>query len=278
MEILWNECKRSDISVFDTENRLRLHSYEDYSNMFCDHLHFSINGSLTLGAELAIDLLKRPVNLVEKMDHFTRLDTLLGEIRLNVLLNSWPFTEKIGTDYSVLKASYDDYDRIVLRVWKGEISWEEGHVLAAKLLEKEDKPLKAAREYMALYHLMPYNEAPLVEAARIYSTLDQRKTVRMLSEKALSIYFDPRALLYYIQAEARDRRFGKILSLIDKYSEEIQKSDPVLRGQFYYFEGWVYANKNEFSKALERLDKALTLIPGYQQALKLKSDIQAVFE
>lgn len=276
-EILFNECKRYHVPLFDTENRLRLNSFEDYSEMFCDHLHFSIKGLMNLGAELSVDMLKRPVNLIEKMDHFTRLDSLLGEIRLNVLLKSWPFTEKHGTVNNDFIAS-NDYDRIVLRVWKGDISWEEGHVLAAKLLEKEDRPVKAAREYMALYHLMPYNEAPLVEAARLYTTLGQWSTVRKLSEKALSIYFDARALLFYIQAEVSERRYGKILSLIGQYSEEIQKSDPMLRGQFYYYEAWVYANRNEFSKALERLDKALTLIPGYQQALKLKSDIQAVFE
>jgi|GEM_PF-2949731 len=276
-EILLSESKKFNVPVFDTERNLGLNLYEDYTEMFCDHLHFSIKGLMTLGATLAEDQLKRPVNLIGDMNHFTRLDTLLGEIRLNVLLNSWPFTEKYATEYTGFIAT-NDYDRIVMRVWKGDLTWEEGHVLAAILLEEEENPAKAAREYMALYHLMPYNEAPLVEAARIYSTLEQWKTVRILSEKALSIYFDPRALLYYIQSQAAERRYGKILGLLEEYAEEIQKSNPIMQGRFYYFEAWVYANRNEFSKALERLDKALKLIPGYQQAIKLKRDIQAVFE
>jgi tetratricopeptide (TPR) repeat protein len=276
-DILLSESIRYNIPIFDTGEKLGLNTFEDYSEIFCDHLHFSINGLMDLGAELAVEILKRPVNLIDKMDHFTRLDTLLGEIRLNVLLNSWPFTGNQYSQVGGFKAS-NDYERIVKRVWKGEISWEEGHVLAAKLLEKNNQPAKAAREYMALYHLMPYNEAPLVEAARIFSTTEQWKNVRTLSEKALSVYYDHRALLYLIRAEALDRRYGKILQLIEKYSEEIRQAEPIMRGQFYYYEAWAYANTNQLSKALIGLDKSLELIPGYQQALKLKNDIQSVFE
>jgi tetratricopeptide (TPR) repeat protein len=276
-KVLKEECTQYEIRLFDPEAELNLQKRGDYSRTFCDHLHFTPEGAMALGEALAEDILKRPVDLIHTFEHFTRLDTLLGEIRLEVLLGSWPFTEDIAL-FGPTFTPQTDYDRIAVAVWEGRMTWEEGHVRAARLLEKEGKTKDAIREYMALYHLMPYNEAPLVEAARLYSHIPDWKQVRILSEKALDIYFDPRALLYHIQSRAAARHFGKITELTEHYAEQLKTADPTIRGMICYFEGWVYANRKEYSKALEKLDRALDFIPGYQQAVKLRHEIQAVFQ
>jgi tetratricopeptide (TPR) repeat protein len=65
---------------------------------------------------------------------------------------------------------------------------------------------------------------------------------------------------------------------MESYRDQISQSDPEIKGVLYYFEGWAYANRKEYGKALNALDKALNVLPGYRQALNLKHDIQAVFQ
>ncbi len=275
--ILVRTCAKWSVPLFDTGNELELNSVQAYSNTFCDHLHFSIDGLKRVGESLAEYLLKRPVDLLDDMDHFTRLDSLLGEIRLDILLRTWPYTE----DFQVTRPRFipeNAYDRIVMDVWEKTRSWEEGHVYAARLLEQEGRVRDAIREYLALWHLMPYNEAPLVEGARLYIQLEEWKKAISLSEKALEIYYNPRALLYQIQAEAAQAHIGTVLTLMNQYKNEIKRTNPDIRGILYYFEGWAYANKKEYSNALKSLDMALDLLPGYRQAMKLKHDIQTVFQ
>ncbi|MGC9513009.1 MAG: hypothetical protein ACP5D8_05185 [Fidelibacterota bacterium] len=265
------------VPLFDTGEILALHHPENYPRYFCDHLHFSIEGLQKVGESLAEYLLNRPVQLLDHMDHFTRLDSLLGEIRLDILLRTWPYTE----DFHVTRPRFipeNDYDRIVMKVWENSLSWEEGHVYAARLLEKEGKLNAAIREYQALWHLMPFNEAPLVESARLAIQLKNWNDAETWSRIALEIFFNANGLLYWIQAEAARGHTGTILSLMESYRDPISQSDPEIKGVLYYFEGWAYANRREYGKALNALDKALDVLPGYRQALNLKHDIQAVFQ
>ncbi|MDD5581962.1 MAG: tetratricopeptide repeat protein [Candidatus Marinimicrobia bacterium] len=275
--LLHETAEKWSVPLFDTEKVLELNAPHLYSQVFCDHLHFSIEGLQRVGEALAEDILRRPVDLVQKMDHFTRLDSLLGELRLDVLRRSWPFTEKF---YGIRPQFYPQtaYDRLIMDVWERRLTWEEGHVYAANLLEEEGDIAGAIQEYKALWHLMPYNEAPLVEKARLYIQLQSWEKASEVGQKALSIYFNPRALLYTVQAEAAQAHFGMVLSLIHHYQDKIIHTNPQSQGVLYYFQGWAYANNGEYSQALASLDKALDLLPGYQQALKLKHDIEAVFQ
>jgi len=275
--ILIQTASKWSVPLFDTEQVLALEKARNYPRYFCDHLHFSMEGLKRVGESLAEYLLKRPVQLLDEMDHFTRLDSLLGEIRLDILLRTWPYTD----DFHVNRPRFspeNEYDRIVMRVWENSLSWEEGHVYAARLQEKEGKLDAAIREYQALWHLMPFNEAPLVESARLAIQLQNWKNAAEWSKTALDIYFNARALLYRIQAEAALGHVGTIVSLMNSYQNQVLKSNPEIRGILYYFEGWAYANQQEYGKALNSLDKALDLLPGYRQALNLKHDIQAVFQ
>ncbi|HAE86750.1 TPA: hypothetical protein DCG86_01865 [Candidatus Marinimicrobia bacterium] len=275
--VLLRIADKWSVPLFDTDEVLALYQPQNYPRYFCDHLHFSIEGLQKVGESLAEYLLKRPVQLLDQMDHFTRLDSLLGEIRLDILLRTWPYTN----DFHVTRPRFipeNDYDRIVMKVWENSLSWEEGHVYAARLLEKEGKLNAAIREYQALWHLMPFNEAPLVESARLAIRLENWDDAEAWSRTAMEIFFNARALLYRIQAEAARAHTGTILSLMESYRDPISHSDPEIKGILYYFEGWAYANRQEYGKALNALDKALDILPGYRQALNLKHDIQAVFQ
>jgi tetratricopeptide (TPR) repeat protein len=88
----------------------------------------------------------------------TRVDSIVAAYRIQILVNSWPFTTK-GLTLADLQASTWE-EGLALRFLREEFTWEALHVQAAENYERDGRLADAADEYRALMAATPYNVSP----------------------------------------------------------------------------------------------------------------------
>lgn len=149
-------------------------------NLFLEHLHPNLQGYFEMAkafyqAILHSQIMGEPAHplppdsLLWPDLGLTRLDREVGKIRIQVLTSGWPFRKGAVGNLNSLNLSGQTYvQKLALRYWKKEITWEKAHVLLAEHYLKNHQYNQAADEFKALIVFTPFNPSPYEHLARIY--------------------------------------------------------------------------------------------------------------
>lgn len=122
----------------------------------------------------------------------TPVDSLVASFRIQILVNSWPFTTK-GLTLADLKASSWE-EELALQFLRDEFTWEVLHVRAAERYERDERLADAAREYRALIAATPYNVSPYLRLGVVLQRMGDRIGAESTFRRSLSV--EPSATAY----------------------------------------------------------------------------------
>jgi tetratricopeptide (TPR) repeat protein len=254
-------------------------------NLMTDHLHPTLSG-YELMAKLYFETMRKEYllphcnalqltdNALDSTTHarfkFSRLDSVIAIYRILILKNDWPYIEKKDQKkLSELITPNDFLGKTALEFLDNNVPWESVHRKAAGwYLVKKD--YTGFREQMDVlisqypvvveYYDFAANELLKVEKYdEAYSYLVLRHTIKPNSYST--------KWLGNINLSK-----NKTADAI-KYLEEsltFDSSDP----QVFYNLSGAYSYKKEFHKALDAINKCLTLDPSFPKAANLRNQLQ----
>jgi len=255
-------------------------------NLVVDHLHPSLNGYLLMGKIYFEAMQKngfvpneKPLEIPDtKQDSiiinnfaFSKLDSIISEIRLLGLLNDWPFKE--NPDFSFLKNLQlnDRIDSIAYKTAIENFNWEKAHREAASWYLVRNDYYNFAKEFNVLVSQYPFKLADYDYAAS-----------QLISAKEYSLAY---SFLIRRYKETPDAFSAKWLGSINlnkgnteeaiKYFLESIKFDNTDAQVFYNLAG-AYTQQEEYIIALESIEKCISLDPEYPNAHSLKKQLSDI--
>ncbi len=257
-------------------------------NLIVDHLHPSLSGYQLMG-KIYFEAMRKnnflpggekleisnnqQDSLVVSNFAFSRLDSVISEIRLAGLLNDWPFVEK--PDFNIIKKFNlsDRIDSIAYKIAIENMNWEKGHRDAAQWYLLNNDYKNFAREFKVITSQYPFKLNDYDYAAS-----------QLINGKQFDLSF------YFLQKrykETPDAFSAKWLGSINlnegktdeaiRYLSESIKYDDSDAQSFFNLAG-AYIHKKEFSKALQSIEKCLRIKPDFPNAERLRSQIQGILE
>lgn len=256
------------------------------NNLMTDHLHPTLDGYLIIG-KLFFEKMKQSnylpaIEVVILSDdeqdsitvtdfHFTKLDSIIADFRIKLLMNDWPFIDKgKKISNSTIINLENTADSLAAEVLDDKITWEEAHrKLAVYFLER--KNINSFIEEMdALISQYPVIVEYYDYVANILIQIkDYKRAYKYLKSG------------YDIKPGAFK---AKWLGTIDLYNDKLESAENYLNeslefeakdAQVWYNLAGIYVKRNDYKKALELVDKALLLKSNYPEAVNLQRQLQS---
>ena len=202
---------------------------------------------------------------------FSRLDSVVSEIRLTGLLNDWPFVD--DPDFSFLHALNlkDGIDSLAYKIAVENLNWEMGHKQAAGwYLSKEDY-LNFANEMNVLTSQYPFK-----------LSFYDRASAELLNVKEYELAY-PFLLARY--KEAPDAFTSKWLGNISLKKGEVDEAIEYLKQSFmnddsdaqvFYNLAGAHIQKEEYKIAFEFIEKCIKINPDFPNARRLKIQLTEI--
>lgn len=256
-------------------------------NLMTDHLHPTLSGYELMGKLFFEAMRKEKIlphcktfsitdNELDSMTHakfnFTRLDSIIAIYRIAILKNDWPYIEKKDQKkLTELIKPNDVIEKTALEFLNDNTPWEStqrkaaGYYLVKKdytAFQKQMDVLISQYPVIVEYYDFVANELLQIEKYdEAYSYVEKRYNMKpnAYSSKWLGII---------------NLSKNKTADAI-KYLEESLKldgSDP----QVWYNISGAYSYNKEYTKALDAIDKCLSLDSSFPKAANLKNQLQHV--
>jgi tetratricopeptide (TPR) repeat protein len=247
------------------------------NNLIVDHLHPDIKGYNIMGQEYfrSIEQNKllpktQPKNIsddeqekiLETRFPFTHLDSVIADLKLRILIGSYPFTQKGKPNLLIQQFKFRDYiDTIAADVINRVTFWEKAHINAAKwYFEKKDFIL-FKKEIDAVIADRPFSEVPYGTAATMFidarmydDALPYLKELHKISPSGFTTK-------WIGQIELNNKNYNEALNYLEqslKYNSDDFQVWYNLSGAYFY--------TKKFDKSLEAVKRSLQLNPQNQQA------------
>ncbi|MCG6914563.1 tetratricopeptide repeat protein [bacterium BMS3Abin03] len=255
------------------------------NNLMTDHLHPTLNGYLYLG-KLFFKKMEQ-ANLLpkseradlsdEKQDsitianfHFAKLDSIIGNYRIKLLKNDWPFISKEKKlSNSVLLNPQNKADSLAAEVLDDKVSWETAHrKLATHYLERKNlngflKEMDALiSQYPVIVEYYDYVSNILIQLK------DYKRAYKYLKQG-----YEIKPNAYKTKWLGTINLYNNKLSPAEKYLDESLKYD-TKDPQIWYNLAGIYVKRHSYKKALELVNKALALESNYPEAVNLQKQLQ----
>lgn len=255
------------------------------NNLIVDHLHPSLDGYLLMGkiyfeAMEVHDLLpEREKTVLTKAQQdrivinnfaFSKLDSTIAKIRLEGLLNDWPFVE--SPDFSFLKNLdlQDRIDSLAYKVAVENMNWEKAHYEAADFYLSNKDYRNFSKEMKVIISQYPfklkdydYAASQLINAkeyeiayeflTKRYRELPDAFTTKWLGNISLNEGETDSAIRYFLEST--------------KYYKDAQV--------FYNLAG-AYIQREEYSEALTAVEKCLSINPKFPNAENLEIQLRSI--
>ncbi len=258
------------------------------NNLLVDHLHPTLSGYLLMG-RIYFEEMKglgylpkaRPEKFQDaKLDSlvisnfaFSRLDSVVSEIRLTGLLNDWPFVDNPNFSFLNNLDLKDGIDSLAYKIAIENLNWEIGHKQAAEwYLAKEDY-LTFAKEMNVLTSQYPFK----------LSFYDQA-SVELLNVKEYDLAYPFLLNRYKDSPDAFTSKWlgniylnrGKVDGAIKYFKQSIMidSSDAHI---FYNLAG-AHIQKEEYNVASEFLEKCIKINPEFPNAKALKEQLTEILK
>ena len=284
--VIREHCDGRTVIYADIEEAFKLHSPDSLvgKNLVLDHLHPNSTGYLLMGKVYA-QLMKehnllastgewnRRDTIPEKWfvdaSHLTELDERCAERRTTILTSGWPFVEKEIPVPAV--ATRDTIGRIVERIVKGRITWEQGHVAAAEYYAKNGQLQKVEREYRALVNQVPFNVSAYLLLGQLYSRGSKYDQASEILE--LSLHVEPTAIAYRMLGSI-DLERGKTTIALERFKRALEHSEAGKeRTENGYLLAVAYARNGNREEAVGQLRSVLQAAPEYKPAKGLLQEL-----
>lgn len=255
------------------------------NNLMTDHLHPTLHGYQYMG-ELFFNEMKKlnlmpktkPLNLPEKTQdsltivnfNFTKLDSAIGEYRIKLLKNDWPFISRNKKlPINKILQPENKIDSIAADYLNDKFIWEQAHRKAAAyylkrkninyFLKEMDVLIEEYPVIMEYYEYVVNNLIPLKDWDKAYKYLRESYDIE---PNAYNTKWIGTIDLYKSQLDSANIYLNKSLKFNDK--------DP----QVWYNLSGVYVNQKDYKTAYEMISKALKLKPNYPEALSLQKQLK----
>jgi tetratricopeptide (TPR) repeat protein len=255
------------------------------NNLMTDHLHPTLHGQMILGKLFFKKMKERghipgtePANVSDyEQDsitianfHFTDLDSIISDFRIKLLKNDWPFVNKENKKpNSVVLNLKKIEDTLAAEVLDDKITWEEAHrKLGVYYIERKDinsflKEMDALiSQYPVIVEYYDYVANVLIQIKDYKRAYNYIRTGYEIKPNAFKT---------------------KWLGTIELYNDNLEKSEEYLNeslgynandAQVWYNLAGIYVKRNDYKKALELVNKSLTLRSNYPEAINLQNQLQ----
>ncbi len=181
------------------------HIFEQHSSngiigksLMLEHLHPNLSGYILMAETYVEKILKEkylgepsflsvPDSTWQVSLGVTEVDMETARIRIDYLQHGWPFTHSPlppKNEYRIPDAN--QVQKLALKFWNNEISWEKLHVLMAEFYKKQGEWQKAVKEYQAIIHASPMNPSPYIFLARVLELKKKYREAGEILQKYLS--------------------------------------------------------------------------------------------
>jgi tetratricopeptide (TPR) repeat protein len=202
--------------------------------------------------------------------NFTKLDSIIGDFRIKLLKNDWPFVNNENkVPNSAILHLENTADTLAAEVLDDKINWEEAH------------------RKMAAYYLVRKNLNSFLE--EMDAVISQYPIVVEYYDYVVNVLLplkDYKKAYKYLRTgyDIKPSAFkAKWLGTLDLYKDNLESAEKYLNeslvydtkdSQVWYNLAGVYVKKNSYKKALEMVNNALMLNPNYTEAINLKRQLQ----
>ncbi|MCU0407265.1 MAG: GDSL-type esterase/lipase family protein [Ignavibacteriaceae bacterium] len=256
------------------------------NNLIVDHLHPSLSGYLLMG-KIYFDVMERNRFLPDdkklqitdnRQDStvihnfaFSRLDSVISDIRLAGLLNDWPFVDKPDLSFIKELKTSDRIDSIAYKIAVENMNWESGHREAAEWYLLKRDYLNFAKEFQVLVSQYPFKLNDYDYAAS-----------QLINVKEYDLAYN---LLFKRFKETPDAFSAKWLGNISLNRKKVDEAIKYLSAsiefdrtdaQTYYNLTGAYIQKEDYKNALESIKKCLSIKPDFPNAQSLKAQLTEI--
>ncbi len=256
------------------------------NNLTVDHLHPSLSGYLMMG-KIYFEVMERngflpndeqlqisgdqQDSIVVNNFAFSRLDSVISDIRLIGLLNDWPF---IGSpDLSFIKKLKlnDRIDSIAYKIAVENMNWERGHREASDWYLSKNDHQNFAKEFQVIVSQYPFKLSDYDYVAS-----------RLINVKEYDLAYN---FLLKRFKETPDAFSAKWLGNINLNRKNIDEAIKYLSAsirynsndaQTFYNLAGAYIQKKDFNNALLSVEKCLRINPDFPSAQSLKIQLTEI--
>lgn len=256
------------------------------NNLIVDHLHPTFNGYLLMG-KIYFEAI-RENNFLQKLERihardenldsivianfaFSRLDSSIANIRLQGLLNDWPFVD--NPDYSFIKNLYliDRIDSIAFKVAVEELNWEKAHREAAQWYLNKKVYHNFAKESNVLVSQYPFKLNDYDYAASQLIAVKEYDLAYPFLQKRFKE--SPDAFSTKWLGNINLNR-GNIDEAIKYFSISIQFDNK--DAQTFFNLAGAYIQKKDYKNALREIENCLKINPDFPNAQNLKMQLTQI--
>lgn len=278
-------AKRYDAEIVDNKKGFESASENSIvgNNLMVDHLHPNLEGYKLMGDlffEVTDNYLMEKFgkeknvnssainNYLEENFPFIRYDSTLALIKIEILLNSFPFTQDRNYDYN--KFPLENYaDTLAMESVETGLGWAAAHV---KLFDYHFKRKEFNEAYKTLFSLM--EDRPFYKKALYYGV-----------EKLLSVNYTKQAKHILVRNHRRlpdkftSNELGKInlnegnINLANKLFNEALRYSPA-DPEIHYNLSRTYYALQDLPNAIKHIESCLAISPDYPSAKKIYEQLQ----
>jgi len=256
--------------------------------LFWEHLHLTCEGYALLARQFVEAMLAQglfpgsPVNLLPyDIDSLSIawLDQAYADISIQHLTGRWPF-QGYHRASAVLDQAPQALQDIARATYERRLLWDEGCYSTATYFWAHHRLRQARTTYQALLSEYPYGFYPNYLMGSLLNNMG--RTAEAIPFYQRSIHANPQfprsrldmALIGINAGRAEEgiRELKAVLALLPAAGQD------QVRATVYYGLAAAYANLGDLNQGLSYVDQALTLVPDYREAVRLRAQIIAAGE
>jgi len=286
-DVIYKLGKKFNLPVVNVDSAFCSHSKDGIvgTNLMVDHLHPNINGYRLMGNSYfdvmnKMKLLpsgKRENISIEKADStlksnfpFTRLDSTIADMRVNILLGSYPFVPKGSPNLLVLNFRAKDFvDSMAVRLINKDLPWESAHAALSDYYFAKGDYTNVIRELNVVIAERPYYDLP-------YKDLISKLVDRGLLDDAVVFL----KKLYKTKADYFSTKWlGQVLLKQNNYKEALPYLEVAVNfkeadSQTWYNLGGAYFMSGKNLEALKAMEKSLKMDPNNQLTINFYNQLK----
>lgn len=278
-------CTKYSIHYVDSEKELSNIAANNIigNELMVDHLHPTLNGYKIIGKVFFNGLSESNIihtnyerqisdSLAESRFLFSPLDSIIAGFRIIILKNDWPFSERKSTE-ELLKLFNlkTKLDTLALYVIDNKYSWEFAHREAANYYLITGEFEKFLYEMNVLIAQYPFIASYYSAAAEELLRKRDYVTAYKYLKKGYNIKPDGFTTKWLGTINLNNENISEAIKYLNESLMFISGD-----AQLYYNLAGAYAKNNEFAKALNMIEKCLSINPHFPNAADLKNQLNAV--
>jgi tetratricopeptide (TPR) repeat protein len=284
-QVIKNFINDFNISVIEIDSAFRMASQNEIVgyNLMVDHLHPNLEGYDLIGKMFYNKIMNgsfmkanhvKPIHnideLMKKTFPFTKLDSILSELRIKKLLSSYPFVPKeLSANVAIQFDAKTYLDTLALQMINKQISWKVGHTKAAEHFYRNGDIDNFINEMDAIIANQPYGEAIVALTVSKLINAKQFDKALVYLEKLHKLTPNDYTYKWIGSIALNNGNYNKAIQYLTK-SSELNPKD----AQTFYNLSGAYFNSGNLDLAIKSIKKCLAISKNYPNANEFYESLQ----